>query len=258
MGVEAFAQTFVVSSVTHLGKTSENMKKSLLIAVVALACSTFASAQSFVLDSLQQTVNSLPESVVYSNGLLRNLSDAQKEVRVRGDLFGVTIDHDVAICFGNLCFNIYRDDDNPYERAPYPMAGKSTEDLKMQIVPRLVEAVSTPFFTVFDGKNPADSLRFGVVFNISSTVSVTDINTVASVTMGPNPTTDVVTFAGDLLSSIVGVNVYSMDGTLRRVVGTNGSSTITVPFEGMASGMYQVMLSTKTNEAYRATISVVR
>jgi len=234
------------------------MKKSLLIAVLALACSTFASAQSFVLDSLEQYVNSIPQAVVYSNGIIRNLSDSEKEVRVKADLSEVTLDHDVAICFGNLCFNIYRDGDDPYERDPYMMPGKSTEALKMQIVTRLVEAISAPVFTVFDGKNPTDEIKFQVVFNVSSVASVQDVSTIASIAMGPNPTTDVVTFNGDLLSSIVGVNVYSMDGTLRRVVGTNGSTTITVPFEGMASGMYQVMLSTKNNEAYRATISVVR
>lgn len=234
------------------------MKKSLLIAFAALACSTFASAQSFVLDSLEQNVTSVPMSVVYSHGVIRSLADGVKEVRVKGDLNDVTLDHDVAICFGNLCFNIYRDGDNPFERDPYMMPAKSTEALKMQLVTHQVEAVSAPTFTVFDGKNPSDSIRFQIVFNITSAASVQDLSAVASVTMGPNPTSDAVTFQGDLLSSIVGINIYSMDGTLRRVVGANGSTTITVPFEGMASGMYQVMLSTKNNEAYRATISVVR
>lgn len=234
------------------------MKKSLLVAVFAVSCTMMASAQSFVLDSLDSLVNSMPESIVYAHGKLRNLSDAQKEVRVKADLDKVSFDHDVAICFGNQCFNIYRDGDDPYERTPYPMPGLSTEDLKMQLITHTAEGRSAVIFTVFDGQKPSDSLRFQVVYNISSTASVRDLNTVASVTMGPNPTADRVTFRGDVLSTITGINIYSMDGTLRRTVGTNGSTTITVPFDGMSTGTYQVLLSTASNEAYRATISVVR
>lgn len=228
-----------------------------LAAALMLAFGVDASAQSLKLDSQDpQPVKATPGGgTATTHAQLRNVGSGTVPVNFRADLSRVVDGHNVSICFGDLCYFVFPDD-NPADRDGFDVLPDGTTDLKAQLSPGGIEGTSTITYTLFNNGNPGDSLQYTVTFVIGNATSVREIGEASGVRVGPNPATGIVTIQGDIISTVIGVDIYDAQGSIVRSVMPSRTSTLTLPVNGLAAGSYQVILTTD-KDVFRAPITVV-
>ncbi|HCN04621.1 MAG TPA: hypothetical protein DIS79_03300 [Bacteroidetes bacterium] len=242
----------------------------LALALCAIFGASIVSAQNLKFDWVDQPTKNATtdEALVEHYSKITNTSSSNISLRFFYNNSQKHAKHGCNICFNDFCYFLFSGPDDPNLREPTVLAPGETSSIKIQLItcqdPETFEpcpgfvSQSTVSFRVYDMNNLSDSVFFAVTFVIDVTNSVRDIADVMDVSVGPNPASDIVTLSAQGLSNVIGVDVYDNAGSLRRSVVHNGTDNITVPVDGLSSGLHHVVLTFTNGDVYRQPISIVR
>jgi hypothetical protein len=232
--------------------------KTHVVALLLACLATAASAQTFYIDWNQPNPITGPptKTTMKRDGYVRNSTVSTKELYFRFNLDEVNTYHTAQLCM-SLCWLLYRGEDYPFEREGQILTAGASLPIYVDLTPNGTEATSTIRVTLFDKTDTTDKLDFEVKFVVDKNTSVSRIEDVG-VTIGPNPTAEVLSLTGEALSSVTSVSLYDMQGNIIRSYGVPMGSNVRYTLDGLASGTYRLVLAMRDGSLRGSAVTVAR
>jgi len=235
------------------------MKYHVLAAVCLMAVLTAPSfAQTYTIEWVDPSPMYSSENVGIAKrtGYMRNMTSSTKNILFRYDLSQMNPAHSPSFCFGDNCFYLFPGEDNPWERPEQVLAGNGTFTLYADLGPNKVQGQSSVSYKLFDKTDTTLDVSFTCTYIFGPT-SVLPEASELGFSVGPNPSTDIVTISGGSVN-IIGLNLYSSQGTLMRTYGVVDGSSHTISVADLSSGLYHLILTLADGNVVRTGITVYR
>lgn len=193
------------------------------------------------------------------DGTLHNEDDYAKRLLFTYEMGEIFEGHSASICFADNCFFLFDGDgDKPLVRDAQNLAAMGSTRLFCDALPFGIKGQTVVKYCIFDSVDIERQLCFDLTYAAGvPLVSVQEASEIG-LSVGPNPATDHVTVRGDQAVNIEGASLYSINGTIVRSYAVAGSETQTFTTNGLAPGIYQLLLSMGDGRTVRASISVIR
>ena len=230
--------------------------RALLSVVILFLAGIAASAQSFRIDwNTGFDVVGLPfDDDITLKGTMVNENNVQKEFLFTYNIDGLYEGHSAALCFGDQCFFLFEGEDDPTLRQKQILTPNGTLALYAYLYPFGVTGTSSVSYRIYDPTQSGEEVSFTVNYYAGTT----DVPEAAELgfSIGPNPTSDVVTVQPAEGMILKGANLYSADGSLVRTFGVFEQGLNTFSMSGLASGTYHLLLNLADGSMVRSTIVV--
>ena len=234
------------------------MKYHVLVLIAAVALIQFSgSAQSYRIDwHKADTVHTTAPGNVKRVGTLVNLTPTQKKLLFRYDLANVREGHNMALCF-DLCFYFFPGEDDPWAREEQMLPGNGSREIYVMVTSNAgTDGYSTVWIKLFDSQDTTKELAFTTTFAVGEVSSVPEASELG-ITVGPNPSSDVVTInTGE--NEVNGLNLYSSDGSLIRTYGVDQGNALSIGVADLPVGAYHLVITLSNGTHVRSGVSVIR
>lgn len=232
--------------------------KTHVVALLLACLATAASGQSFYIDWTKPNPVTGPPTIasLKREGLVKNSNTVTKELYFRYNLDEVNSYHRAQLCM-SLCWLLFPGEDNPFDREGQILYGGAALPIYVDLTTNSYAGKSTVKVTLFDKTDTTDKLDFDVQFVVDKNTSVGRIEDVG-VTIGPNPTAEVLSLTGEALSSVTSVSLYDMLGNIIRSYGVPMGSNVRYTLDGLASGTYRLVLTMHDGSLRGSAVTVAR
>jgi hypothetical protein len=232
--------------------------KTHVLAFILVLATAGASAQTFYIDwTKPNPITGKPSIASHKrDGTIRNSNGKAKELYFRYDLSGINEKHTAQLCM-TLCWFLFPGEDDPYLRPGQNLTETGTLPIYIDLSTNASEGNSTLKVTLFDKTDTTDALNFEAQFVITENTTVRDAQELG-VTVGPVPTTDVLSVRGEELVHATMIGLYDANGELVRSFGSPQSSSASLPLTGLAAGSYRLVMTLKNGSMVGSPVAIVR
>lgn len=229
------------------------------VALFVLCSHASVSAQSFEITAFEPTpMPGAPSTHIEHHGTLLNASATEKTVAIRYFMGGAALGHFASLCIDIGCYYLPNEPFGTFDLPEFVLAAGSTIELKSILSATGTEGMSTLDFLIAVKKNPADTLRYVVQFDVRTPTAVAEAASMVNLHVAPNPTSGYFTIAGSSACAIRSVTMYDLNGTLVYNAEHDGSNSLTTDVHTLPPGIYRAVCKTLNADIFTAQIAVLR
>lgn len=231
--------------------------RALLLSTFMLFLPIALLAQSYTIAwNESDSLRGVPNKTAKRTGYLYNTTFSQKNILFRFDLSRMSEGHEAAMCFGDNCFYLFPGEDDPKVRAVQTLRELGDLYIYVDLVPNYKLGTSTVGFTFFDSTDVNDTIAFTTTFIIEPVSSIIEA-TSSELSLYPLPANDVVTLKGTSAGDVVGIDLYSAQGSIIRTYNTMRAPSRTLDISGLSSGSYHFLLTLSNGSVLRLPLSII-